>query len=292
MDMEIFPLAKTDLGPAANTLVEKIASATGTLYAPLRTIIQALADVTADKIRAKGEIEVELVRRRALERLAAEETKKQSNLEAIYGQTFQLLDSETDSANIEQMDDDWIVFHSEKARLVSDKEMQTLWARVMASEAKTPGSYSKRTLELLSVLEKTEAHLFTSVCRFIVRLNSEAIPAILYSDRLRDFPKLYTEERVNTDTLIDLTTIGLVRYTSPFLTNTIRYSDRPTIELEYLGVTRTFPMSETDSTGRYLVNLGVVALTEVGRQLAGIAGAEPVEGFLDFLEAEWAKAGI
>jgi|HubBroStandDraft_6_1064221.scaffolds.fasta_scaffold678248_2 hypothetical protein len=33
--MEIFPLAKTDLGPAAKTLVEKIASATGTLYAPL-----------------------------------------------------------------------------------------------------------------------------------------------------------------------------------------------------------------------------------------------------------------
>jgi hypothetical protein len=33
--MEIFPLAKTDLGPAANTLVEKIASATGVLYAPV-----------------------------------------------------------------------------------------------------------------------------------------------------------------------------------------------------------------------------------------------------------------
>jgi hypothetical protein len=288
--MEIFPLAKTDLGPAANTLVEKIASATGVLYAPLRTIFQALADVTADKITAKGEIEVELVRRRALERLAAEETKKQNNLDAIYGQTFRLLDSDAESTKIEQMDDDWIVFHSEKARLISDKEMQTLWARVMASEAEAPGSYSKRTLELLSVLEKTEAHLFTSVCRFIVRYNSEAIPAILYSESLRGFPKLYTGERVNTDTLIDLTTIGLVRYTSPFLTNTIRHSDRPTIDLEYFGFTRTFPVSEID--GEYAVNFGVVALTEVGRQLAGIAGAEPVEGFLDFLEAEWSKAGI
>ena len=46
-------------------------------------------------------------------------------------------------------------------------------------------------------------------------------------------------------------------------------------------------MSEID--GEYAVNFGVVALTEVGRQLAGIAGAEPVEGFLDFLEAEWSK---
>jgi hypothetical protein len=122
-------------------------------------------------IKAEGEIKVELVRRRALERLAAEETKKQNNLETIY-------------ETIEQMDDDWIVFHSEKARLVSDDEMQTLWARVMASEAEAPGSYSKRTLETLSVLEKVEAHLFTSVCRFIVRHNSAAVPAILY-DELR-----------------------------------------------------------------------------------------------------------
>lgn len=48
--MEIFPLAKTDLGPAAKALVEKIASATGTLYAPLGTILQAHANVSADKI--------------------------------------------------------------------------------------------------------------------------------------------------------------------------------------------------------------------------------------------------
>lgn len=152
MDTSIFPLAKTDLGPAVKTLVKKIASATGTVYHPLGTIFQALADVTADKIRAKGEIEVEGVRKRALERLAAEETKKQQNLEAIYGKTYQLLDSAVDSATIDQMDDDWIVYHSEKARLISDEEMQTLWARVLASEAQTPGSYSRRALEMLSVL--------------------------------------------------------------------------------------------------------------------------------------------
>jgi hypothetical protein len=160
--MWIVPLGKTDLGPAATALVEKIANATGALYAPLGTILQAAADVSADKIKAEGETEVELVRRRSLQRLAAEETKKQINLEAIYGKTFRICpESGVGSATIEQMDDDWIVSHSEKARLVSDKEMQILWARILASEAEVPGSFSKRTLEVLSVLEKTEAHLFT-----------------------------------------------------------------------------------------------------------------------------------
>jgi hypothetical protein len=41
-----------------------------------------------------------------------------------------------------------------------------------------------------------------------------------------------------------------------------------------------------------MIDYGVAGLTKVGRQLAGIAGAEPVAGFFDFLEAEWAKAGI
>ena len=46
--MWIVPLGKTDLGPAAKALVEKIANATGALYAPLGTILQAAADVSAD----------------------------------------------------------------------------------------------------------------------------------------------------------------------------------------------------------------------------------------------------
>jgi hypothetical protein len=159
--MWIVPFGKTDLGPAAKALVEKIACATGTLYAPLGTFLEAAADVSAAKIKAEGETEIELVRRRGLQRLAAEETRKQINLEAIYGKTFQIcLESGVGSATIEQMDDDWIVSHSEKARLVSDTYMQTLWARILASEAEVPGSFSRRTLEMLSVLEKREAHLF------------------------------------------------------------------------------------------------------------------------------------
>jgi hypothetical protein len=287
--MWIVPFGKTDLGPAGKALVEKIASATGTLYAPLGTILQAAADVSADKIKAEGETEVELVRRRGLQRLAAEETKKQMNLEAIYGKTFQMcLESGIGSATIERMDDDWIVSHSEKARLVSDKEMQILWARVLASEAEVPGSFSKRTLEMLSVLEKREAHLFTSVCRFVVRQKSSAVVAILHDhDPKMGFPKVYTELRINDSTLAHLAQIGLVR----LVVENLRVYDDPVVDVEYFGDCRTFIISEKEPRG-YLINSGCVSLTRVGWELAGIAGAEPVEGFFDFLEAEWAKDGI
>jgi Protein of unknown function (DUF2806) len=288
--VEIVPFGKTDLGPAAQALVEKIAAGIGRLYEPLGAIIQAHADVHIAKTKVKGEVEVEGVRRRAFERLAAEETKKQQNLEAIYGKTFQLLEPGLNPATIERMDDDWIVFHSEKARLVSDDEMQTLWARVMAGEAEDPGSFSKRTLEILSTLEKEEAHLFTSVCRFLVRDDSEARPAILYVEGV---PTVYSAEGINFDTFKHLTTVGLLQFSFPFLTDNVYYYDAPTFRLEYFEDRRTFRMSTIHpKEGKYYINYGMVALSKVGQQLARIAGPAPVPGFFDFLESEWAKAGI
>jgi hypothetical protein len=139
-------------------------------------------------------VEGEGVRLRALERFVAEEAKKQQNLEAVYGKTNQLLEPKLDASTISQMDDDWIVYHSEKARLVSDEEMQTLWAKVPASEAAAPESYSKRTLEALAVLEKSDAHLFTSLCRFAVRQNGVHLPVVRYlegQDR-GGYPPIYT----------------------------------------------------------------------------------------------------
>jgi hypothetical protein len=144
------------------------------------------------------------------------------------------------------------------------------------------------------VLEKREPHLFTSVCRFIVRENSVAVPAMLYHDRR--FPDVYTDLGVDIETLIHLNTIGLLFFAYPFLANTVRHYDAPAVDLEYFGEVRTFLVPKKDPndprTGEYAFNFGVVDLTKVGRELAGIAGAEPVEGFFDFLEAEWAKAGV
>jgi len=55
---------------------------------------------------------------------------------------------------------------------------------------------------MLFVLEKTEAHLFTSVCRFVVRQNSEAIPAIIaIREPSTCLPNVYTDLGVNFDTL-------------------------------------------------------------------------------------------
>ena len=64
------------------------------------------------------------------------------------------------------MEDDWVTNFFDKSRIVSDEEMQSIWAKVLAGEANAPGSYSKRTVNLLGDLDTRDAELFQSLCRF------------------------------------------------------------------------------------------------------------------------------
>ena len=71
-----------------------------------------------------------------------------------------------EEAKPDAMENDWIANFFDKCRLVSDSEMQSLWARVLAGEANAPSTYSKRTVNLLSDFDKSDAELFTKLCGF------------------------------------------------------------------------------------------------------------------------------
>ena len=141
------PLANVgDLAKPFDTLVKKIADGVGTLYEPRRIRNVAEAEAEASKIKAESEIEIKDLHRRTEQRRIEEETKHQKNMEDITAKAAPHLNED---ANPDAMDDDWIANLFDKCRIVSDDEMQSLWARVLAGEANTPGTYSKRTVNLL-----------------------------------------------------------------------------------------------------------------------------------------------
>jgi hypothetical protein len=57
-----------------------------------------------------------------------------------------------------------LTYFFERSRLVSDSEMQSLWGKLLAGEANSPGSFARRTVDSVSSLEKTDAQLFTNLC--------------------------------------------------------------------------------------------------------------------------------
>lgn len=109
-------------------------------------------------MKAEAEIEITDLHRRA-ERCRLEEgARHQKNMEDITAKAAPHLN---DNANPDNMDDDWIANLFDKCRIVSDEEMQSLWARVLSTEANTPGTLSKMTVNRLSDFDKSDANLFT-----------------------------------------------------------------------------------------------------------------------------------
>jgi hypothetical protein len=233
--VDIVPInSETDLGPAAKALVEKIGDAIGAAWEPVGKVLNAYAEVKVDEIKAVGGIKTEATRRRAIERVIAEETKKQENLEAIYGKTFALLEPSTSPETIRSIDDDWLVAHSEKARLCSDDEMQNLWAKILAKQANKPGSFNKRCLNVVSVLEKYDAECFTSLCRFVVHDITRPLPAIL--SPMTVLHSVYTQNGIDYSTLHYLQTLGLIRFSTPILEENIWWYGDPRVQLQYFDL--------------------------------------------------------
>ena len=85
------------------------------------------------------------------------ELERQKNLEAIIDTARLALPEQVSS---EPVDKDWTTHFFEAAKDVSDTDMQTLWARILAGEITEPGTTSRRTLEFLKTLSKAEAEMF------------------------------------------------------------------------------------------------------------------------------------
>ncbi len=188
-----------------DTLIKKISEAAGILYEPTRIRRKSKAEADAVVIAAKAEMEIEdLQEKRILEGLLAREKKYQENTARIVDEAMRDLKEDADPGG---MDDDWVANFFDKARLVSDAEMQSLWACVLSGEANGPGSYAKRTVNLIAELDKRDAEQFTRLCGFVCVVGGMPVPLIFDNTA-----EVYTRQGVNYEALNHLDSIGLVNF--------------------------------------------------------------------------------
>lgn len=273
------PLAKLgDLTKPATVLIEKISDAVGGLFRPFQMVRVAKAEAAADRIRAESEIEVTDLHRRAMRRFLEEEAKRQSNMESITEQAIPLLEAESHPQDV---DADWITNFFEKSRVVSDKEMQALWSRVLGGEANQPGAFAKRTVNLLADLDKEDAMLFQKLCGFGWAIGN-VCPLVLDFDA-----HIYAERGINFSTLSHLESLGLLQFGT--ITGFVRRGIPKVATVHYYGqpVTLTFPKDQDNQ-----LELGKVLLTRAGQQLAPVCAPTPVEGFFEFVQEWWRKKSL
>lgn len=263
----------------ADTAVRRFSAAIEGIFRPKQIRRVAEAEADAARIRARTDVEIEAMRGRAKRRSDEENLRHQQNMETISAKAAGHLN---DDANPEAVDDDWLTSFFDKARLVSDDQIQDVWARILAGEANRPGSFAKRTLSIVADMEQRDAALFTTLCGFTVEL---AIgPETLVFDPRAE---IYRSRGLNFDTLFDLDAIGLIRFNSAVGFNRLTPSE--SVYGSYFGTVFSLELPKRSVES---LPVGTVLVTEIGRQMQAICGTEPVPGFLQYAKEQWAGDGV
>ena len=262
------------LSKPANTLIEKISDAIGGIAKPGQIRRIAKADADANIIKAEARIKISELEERGLKRMVREEGQKQENIENI---TAKAIPNLSKSARPEQLEKDWITYFFEKSRLTSDTEMQTLWAGILSGEANAPGSFSKRSVDLVASLDKRDAELFTKLCS--LRWTVGFLSPLVFDEK----SKIYEDLGLTYGALTHLTSIGLITFGQGFQQNNMPKH----VNMSYFGrVTQIeFPTNKNDFV------VGKVVFTQAGKELATISGSKQSDEFYFYVIKEWIGKG-
>ena len=273
---ELIASAAAGLTSPATALIERVSDAVGGVVRPwqIQRVAEAEAKGEAKKalILAESEIEVTDLQRRAAFRWLEEETKNQENIESITGQALPRLN---DDAEPEKIENDFLRNFFDKCRIVSDEQMQDVWARILAGEANNPGRFSRKTINVLSDMSKSDADLFVTVCSHVWHFPNAVFPIVLISD------EFFRERGINLYALVHLESIGL------FITDSMGFSNRfeqDTFRATYFERSAEITLAPS-AEGQ--LSSGDILLTSAGRELGSICTLEPIEGFFELMCHKW-----
>jgi hypothetical protein len=264
-----------ELSKPATVLIEKVSSAIGVLYEPRRIRKEAEAKADAALIEAESRIQIRELERRALTRFVVEQTREQKNIEDITTKALPNLDPGSDPST---MDEDWISDFFAKCRRVSNEDMQSLWASLLSGEANKPGSVSKRTVDFVAAMDRSDAETFTRVCRF----SANSFNDLLIFD-ISD--QILAENGVSWADLSHLDAIGLIKLES--LTGFVRYGFPEELRIGVAGEVLDFKL--TEHKGKRQISTGKVTFTKIGLELRRFVHFEPANGYYDYCVESWSK---
>lgn len=257
-----------------NTLIERLSDAVGVVYEPTRIRRKARAEADALAITTQAEIASSELQHRALVRLAQEEAKKQENIESILDDAMPKIE---ETAKPEEVDVDWFANFFEKAQTVSNDEVQKHWSDLIAGEINAPGSYSKRTVNLLHSLDRTDAEAFELLCRFVWYVN-EPIPLIF--DHTAE---MYTKNGLTFSTLQHLSSLDLIHF------NSIGGFQLQKLKGNNIVSYCSNPLQLSFGDEAQNLEIGKVRFTQVGTELFRLTNAKEVPEFFKFVSEKWSK---
>ena len=202
-----------------------------------------------------------------------------------------------EGARPDLLSDDWGANFREKARTYSDPDMAQLWAQLLAGEANKPGSYSRKTVNVLADMETKDARLFKSLSGYRllpVNIMPDSIPStvpvfvrvpgppclVVLDDR----HPMYTAKGINFNSLARLEWLGLMRYVS---FGWVRNHGNDKFAVYEHGDGQLFLASDKP------IDFGKAEYLPAGAELSELCvPLESPSGFVDYLTEIWRGKGV
>lgn len=169
-----------------NKLIDTVANAIGIIYEPtkIKQIAKAEAetiDILAQAIRKNNDVSIvykdnqiqvnsidaNVLVERTKTRVALDELRNQYNTDSVMNKAIDMMEC-IDTVNDEVVSTDWICDFFSKVGHVNDEQIQELWAKILVGEVCVPGTFSRRTLDVLTKLSSQEAILYTKIIPFVL----------------------------------------------------------------------------------------------------------------------------
>jgi hypothetical protein len=265
---EMLPETAKALSAPVTKLIEVVAAGCGKVYGPTDIKRTAAAQGEAMVLLEAAKLRANEVAMRAVTRVIDIETRRQENIEAISNFAKEQLPPEVSA---DPVDPDWIGKFFREAQDVSSAQMQQLWGKLLAGEVAAPGSFSSRTLTVVSNLGKVEAQKFEIVC---------ALTAKLYGHRPFTFLLSTSDKSADDEGLIfsdflELQAAGLITHEPMGTALNFRNSDGVKAQqlIERPGSVLFIATSPAPGA---MIRLGVVNFTAAGQELFSIADWRPI----------------
>lgn len=264
----------------SNNLINKVAAATGYMFIPhgRRKDKEEAIDYLIDEIKNNDKMPLYL--KAASISNARRLLKKYSNQQDILYESMKYLD---DNARPESLDDDWLVNFMEKAGNISNKDIQSIYAKILAEEASKPGMISRNLINTIAVMDHELADAFRRLSKAIVYLqgdNGEEPEIVL---PIHEEKGKY-HQIISFMDLVNLTSIGLVEYAVSFGSAYIWDVKEATVRY---GDERFILRSQNNK-----IPIGDVNLTRSGIELSKIIVSEVDATYLSQIKEFWRERGI
>jgi uncharacterized repeat protein (TIGR03899 family) len=258
-------------------LIEVTAAGVAGLYEPIGVRRRAHAEAHALITMARAKMEVTRLEQRAAERLLAREERRLENLDSILKIAASEPASDIPGGSVDQ---DWMVRFFSACEDVTDEQMQAVWGQLLAREIAQPGSFSRRTLDVVRNLSRQEAHAFNSLCLRSFEFEGSMYPLIFQIPEGENMVVRHEDEEVELPVpgisypmFQDLEAAGLIHFEPSMIASCEPYHECElrsrfyTLTLKRTGTANDDARTPTQAR----VSLGLVRLSRCGAELVRIA---------------------